>query len=184
MAISTKTSLPLENSARWSHGLLAWQFQRTAVCDRRLWIPAGLDHCQSHSHDRPRTLIASEDPFSLSEPERYAPRFVVGFDRIEVFNCHSEGRSISLWTFDVGTGVFKNHGTAPSLWQGSSCLIFGSTPKKVPLDDGHSFILIRVDPKADGCGSDDPTNPFCQRFKSTGAFPGMTGGPAWQQTMN
>lgn len=137
-------------------------------------------------------IVEAENVFGVSASTRETcgttdkrePPPPFGFDRIEVFNCHSENRSLSIWTFDIGTGVFKNHGNAPSLWQGSSCLIIGSQPLKVPLDDGHSFILIGVDPKADGCGSDDPTNPFCQRFKSAGAFPGVAGGPAWQQTMN
>lgn len=137
-------------------------------------------------------VVEAENVFGVSAPteevcgrtDEEIPPAPFGFDRIEVFNCHSEQRSVFVWTFDIATGVFKNHGSAPSLWNGSSCLIMGSQPLKVPLDNGHSFILIGVDPKADGCGSNDPTNPFCQRFKSTGAFPGMTGGPAWQQTMN
>jgi hypothetical protein len=50
-------------------------------------------------------------------------------------------------------------------------------PVNVPLQDGHSFWWVVVDPEMFGCGgNNDPTNPWCQRQYFTQPLPGKANG--------
>jgi len=103
-----------------------------------------------------------------------------GFKRLDVYNCNSENGEVHLWTLN-SQNVWMQHGTAPSMWQGSSCP-GTSSPVQVPLPDGQWVWFIAVDPKLPGCAENNPANTFCQRAKLQ--LFGKANGPILPYTVN
>jgi|SRR5262245_25809420 len=99
-----------------------------------------------------------------------------GYSGVNVFNCNSDEHTVYIWTRDVTNSSWEQRDEAPSLWNGGSCP--GSMmPVNVPLQDGHSFWWVVVDPEMFGCGGqNDPTNPFCQRQYFTQPLRGNANG--------
>lgn len=106
-----------------------------------------------------------------------APSAAVGVRAISVSNCNPYHRSISLWLFDYATGGFTNSGTlAPQYDANGSCPSpSGGLPLDVVLPDGHSVLLIAVDPGLTGCGSNTPSNTACY-LGTYGVFSGDSRG--------
>jgi hypothetical protein len=87
-----------------------------------------------------------------------------GIKEIKVFNCHLEHRPVYVWTLDVTLGAWTNHGLVePVSTKDGSCNTTGVTPFTVPLQQGHWFFYVAVDPDQLGCSGNDPTDVLCQR---------------------
>jgi hypothetical protein len=109
-----------------------------------------------------------------SSGEAPPPPPPLGFATIAVYNCHSDGRSVRVWTYDLtaNTGVWENRGIVSSQWSGSSCPAAAS-PLEIPLTADHSFSVIAID-----CGDSPPnaTNSSCHKVPATEPIPGKSGG--------
>ena len=81
-----------------------------------------------------------------------------------MYNCHLEHRPVYIWTLDVTLGVWTNHGLVePVSTKDGSCDTTGVTPFTVPLQQGHWFFYVAVDPDQLGCSGNNPTDTLCQR---------------------
>ncbi|HXQ71035.1 MAG TPA: fibronectin type III domain-containing protein [Pyrinomonadaceae bacterium] len=107
-----------------------------------------------------------------------------GIKEIQVFNCNLDNHSVYIWTFDVTLGMWKNHGKLDAISKEGSCSTIGVTPFTVPLQQGHWFRYVAVDPALSGCGVNDPTNVFCQRSTYPNAWFGDPNGPVLINTVN
>jgi hypothetical protein len=108
-----------------------------------------------------------------------------GFSQIAVFNCHSERRTVHLWTRDLTTGApFIERGVLPDQWLNGSCPA-GASPFIISLTDGHSFQFVAVDPDLIGCGGrNDPQSGACQRSTFTQSILGDADGVSLNVTVN
>lgn len=107
-----------------------------------------------------------------------------GIKEIKVFNCNLDNHAVHIWTFDVTSGFWTNHGKLNSLAKEGSCSTLGVTPFTVPLTTGHWHFYVAVDPELSGCGANDPTNVFCQRSTYPNAWFGDPNGPVLFNTIN
>lgn len=107
-----------------------------------------------------------------------------GIKEIQVFNCNLDGNPVHIWTFDITLGTWKNHGKLDSLAKEGSCSTVGVTPFTVPLQQGHWFFYVAVDPLLLGCSGNDPTDVFCQRSTYPNAWFGDPNGPVLINTVN
>ena len=106
------------------------------------------------------------------------PPTETGFSSVNVFNCHSDGRPLNIWTRDITQSTWVLRGTAPALWSGGSCP-GSAAPFVVPLQDGHYFWFVAVDPQLIGCdGQNNPEYSACQRSVYTSPLKGNANGPA------
>ena len=104
-----------------------------------------------------------------------------GFSRIDVFNCNSEQRAVTAWTFNHSTNTWTQHGTVPSMWANGSCPA-QSVPFKVTLPNLQAVTFVAVDTGLPGCGQNNPQVPFCQRSKLQ--LFGKATGPVLPHTVN
>jgi hypothetical protein len=112
-------------------------------------------------------------PPSTTDPTPNPPS--TGVSRILVYNCHSEKKSVRVWTYDITNNpgnLWADRGVLPSQWSSSSGCPEG-LPLQISLEDGHSYILKAID-----CGSNPPNNTdgICHKLTSVNAIPGKTGG--------
>ena len=115
---------------------------------------------------------------STDPPPPPPPPPVSGISRVNVFNCVDEGGPVHVWTRDIAQSFWVERGSAPSLWNGSSCP-GSAAPFGVQLEDGHSFWFVVVDPQLPGCGGqNDPGSTFCQKSIFTQPLTGDADGPA------
>lgn len=106
-----------------------------------------------------------------------------GFRRIDVFNCNVDHREIHVWTRDAAETKFVERGTVQPMYDSGGCP--GSfAPFAVPLEAGHSFFFVAVDPGLIGCGVNDPRVSACQRSIFTQPFLGNASGPAFRHVVN
>ena len=84
-----------------------------------------------------------------------------GVSRLAVFNCHSNMRTVRLWTRDLTeNGPFVERGSLSAQWSNGSCPA-GASPFLISLTDGHSFQFVAVDPDLIGCnGRNGPQAPL------------------------
>ncbi len=107
-----------------------------------------------------------------------------GFSSIHVFNCNVDQRPVHIWTRNVTQSVWVNRGTVAAQYSRGSCP-GSSAPFKVPLEDGHSFWFVAVDPQLIACdGQNNPELSACQRSIFTKPLPGKANGPALPHTIN
>ncbi len=101
-----------------------------------------------------------------------------GYSKLTVYNCHSEGRAVRLWTYDrtVNNGSWTDHGTLASNWQDSDCE--RRTPAEITLTDQHIYDFVAID-----CGNSPPDqeNASCRRLSSPPIRGNSSGGslPLW-----
>ena len=107
-----------------------------------------------------------------------------GIKEIQVFNCNLDSRPIYVWTFDVTAGAWTNHGKVDSLAKEGSCSTLGVTPFTVPLQQGHWFFYVAVDPELLGCSGNNPADVLCQRSTYLNAWLGDPNGPVLINTVN
>lgn len=85
-----------------------------------------------------------------------------------VYNCHVDRRTVNIWLQDLTAGGTWQEfpGVAPQYDASGGCgPSFGATPLNVPLQDGHQYRLVVVDPGQTGCdGRDDPNQGECKRL--------------------
>jgi hypothetical protein len=97
-----------------------------------------------------------------------------GVESIAVYNCHSEQKTVRVWTYDytVNTGVWENRGTLSSSWKGTSCPA-DSTPLQFSITPGHSYTVKAID-----CGDEPPTvaDGSCHALQQTQLITGKAGG--------
>ncbi|TYP75283.1 RICIN domain-containing protein [Aquimarina intermedia] len=109
---------------------------------------------------------------TFDETPPATPIPAVGISKLVVTNCHSNKKSVRLWTLDhtVNDGVWKDHGTLNSQWQGSGCPV--GSPKVINLSDNHSYTFVAID-----CGNAPPTQTqgSCHKF-TTSQIKGDTDG--------
>jgi hypothetical protein len=98
-----------------------------------------------------------------------------GFSKVAVFNCHTDRRSIVLWTRDItARGDFSRLDSLAAQWSGSSCP-GDARPFTITLTDGHELEIVAVDSGAIGCRDANPRTVSCRRFETL--VTGRTGGP-------
>jgi hypothetical protein len=107
-----------------------------------------------------------------------------GIKEIQVFNCNLDDRAVYVWTFDVGQNLWVNHGLVEPLSKEGSCSTTGVTPFTVPLQQGHWYFYVAVDPHLLGCSGNDPTDVFCQRSTYPNSWLGDPNGPVLINTVN
>jgi Fibronectin type III domain len=107
-----------------------------------------------------------------------------GIKEIQVFNCNLDGHAVHIWTFDLTLGAWTNHGKLDAISKEGSCSTIGVTPFTVPLQQGHFFRYVAVDPQLLGCSGNDPNDVFCQRSTFANAFLGDPNGPPLINVVN
>lgn len=86
-----------------------------------------------------------------------------GVKTVQIYNCHSDQRSVYIWTHDAATGAYTDKGSAGSNWSSGSCP-YGA-PFAATLTNAHQMQIIAVDPQGLTCGGqNDPTISGCQRL--------------------
>jgi hypothetical protein len=107
-----------------------------------------------------------------------------GFSSINVFNCNVDQRPVFIWTRDVTQSTWVQRGSLPAQYTNGSCP-GNSAPLAVPLQDGHSFWFVAVDPQLIGCGGqNNPESSACQRSIFTQPLPGKANGPVLRHVIN
>jgi len=103
-----------------------------------------------------------------------------GFSSVLFYNCTAEGHTIHIWVNDLtaGTGWVEKASIENQWTEGGCGAAIGSPPTVIPLEDGHDYLIVTVDPDAEKCpGQNDPTLPDCTR--TVGPYHGLAkGGPA------
>jgi hypothetical protein len=63
-----------------------------------------------------------------------------GIGKLLVHNCHTEGKAVHLWTYDLtaNTGVWKDQGT-----KAFDCP--DGTPKEIAIEDDHWYQVVAID---------------------------------------
>jgi hypothetical protein len=108
-----------------------------------------------------------------------------GIKEIQVFNCHLEHRPVWVWTFDFTLNMWTNHGKVlPISTKDGSCDTTGVTPFTVPLQQGHWFGYVAVDPDLLGCSGNDPNDVLCRRSTITNSLLGDPNGPVLINNVN
>jgi len=111
---------------------------------------------------------------SVNQPPPPPPPPPAGVESIAIFNCHSERKTVRIWTYDltVNNGSWEDRGTVSSSWVGSSCPE-NSLPLKFSLTDGHSYNVKAID-----CGDEPPNLTDGTCHKATYGLPilGRPGG--------
>ncbi len=105
-----------------------------------------------------------------------------GVSQIAVFNCHSQGGSVDLWTYDYSAAMWTDHGTMAAQWANGGCPA-GADPFMIPLTNGHTYIFVAVDLSLGGCTLNNPTEQLCQRLIQDN-IPGYDNGPFLLLTVN
>jgi hypothetical protein len=107
-----------------------------------------------------------------------------GISSINVFNCNVDQRPVFIWTRDVTQSTWVQRGSLPAQYTNGSCP-GNSAPLAVPLQDGHSFWFVAVDPQLIGCGGqNNPEFSACQRSIFTQPLPGKANGPVLRHVIN
>lgn len=114
------------------------------------------------------------------------PRPQQGYAQIAIYNCHSENRTIRLWTRDITAGTpFEERGSQSVNWSEGSCPPPGTSPFVLPLTDRHLFEFVAVDPGSSTCGGqNDPQVSSCRRSTFTQPFLGDINGLTFPTTVN
>lgn len=100
-----------------------------------------------------------------------------------ISNCHSEKRSVNIWTYDATIGAYADKGSAGSNWSSSGSCPVGA-PFTVTLTEGHQMQIIAVDPQGLTCGGqNDPSISGCQKLV-TGYLLGDNNGTTVQFQIN
>lgn len=128
--------------------------------------------------------LACGETLPEPEPEPNPTPSPSGIKEIQVFNCNLDDRSVYVWTFDFTLGTWKNHGKVDSISKDGSCSTIGVTPFTVPLQQGHWYLYVAVDPDLLGCNGNDPTNVLCQRSTYPNSWLGDPNGPVLINTIN
>ena len=118
------------------------------------------------------------------EPEPTPTPTPSGIKEIQVFNCNLDNRAVYIWTFDHTQNLWTNHGLVEPISREGSCNTIGVTPFTVPLQQGHWYFYVAVDPDMPACGGNDPTDVFCQRSVYSNSWLGDPNGPALVNTVN
>jgi hypothetical protein len=89
-----------------------------------------------------------------------------GASRVDIWNCHTEKRTIRIWTMDIMAGGWEERQPPlASQYDASGCPAAGAEPFSVHLEDGHKYYIAAVDPENIGCGGqNDPNIGACRRF--------------------
>ena len=116
----------------------------------------------------------------VDEPADTGPDPKPGVGKILVYNCHTDRKSIRLWTYDLtaNTGTWADRGTLGDQWEGSGCP--SGPPKEIDLDDDHVYRLVAID-----CGDLPPPQMpgTCHRLTSAD-IPGGPDGATINFTVN
>jgi hypothetical protein len=107
-----------------------------------------------------------------------------GISRVDVFNCHSEERPVYVWTFDTTQNFWVERGKVAPMWNNGSCGPLTSLPFKVPLDHGHQYWFVVVDPELTACSGNNPQDSACQRSFYTAPLLGDMNGPSLINVVN
>ncbi|SEK45725.1 hypothetical protein SAMN04487910_0571 [Aquimarina amphilecti] len=128
------------------------------------------EHCfkiRGHSKWIAQNKVFSDDlckkpDFDVEAPTTTPPT-ITRASKLVVSNCHNQRKSVRLWTYDhtVNDGVWKDHGTLNSQWQGSGCP--EGSPKQINLTDNHIYTFVAID-----CGNAPPNQSqgSCHKFTS------------------
>ncbi len=104
-----------------------------------------------------------EKPDYLDSPST-PPVPSTGVGKLIIYNCHNDKKSVRLWTYNLtnNTGVWKDHGTLGSQWQGSGCP--SGSPKEIDINDSNEYLLVAID-----CGDLPPnqTQATCHKLTSS-----------------
>lgn len=107
------------------------------------------------------------------EAECMAPQ-PQGFSKFEISNCHNDEISVNLWTYDLTTGDWKDHGLFAAQWSDGNCP-GNNPPKSISLTNGHRYQLIALN-NVNGCiGRPDRVNGSCRKLE-TPIVPATTNG--------
>jgi hypothetical protein len=107
-----------------------------------------------------------------------------GIKEIQVFNCNLDNRAVYVWTFDFTQNMWKNHGKLEPISKEGSCSTVGVTPFTVPLQQGHWYFYVAVDPDLPGCSGNEPNDVLCQRSAYQNSWLGDPNGPVLINTVN
>jgi hypothetical protein len=126
--------------------------------------------------------ITYRDPYTgscgTSEPNPEPPPGATGYSKLEIWNCHTERRSVTVYVNGSPTTVdphYNSLGICDERDENGAPL----EPVTVELDPGLNEIAI-VDPGQTGCeGRDDPTYQACLR-QTPIILPGDADGPVYQ----
>jgi hypothetical protein len=108
-----------------------------------------------------------------------------GTSKLDIWNCHSAGRPIRIWTADLTSATGwqeKSSSNVASQYTGSGTCgpDTGESPFTVELEDAHSYLLAIVDPESDMCPGNvnDPSAAQCLRLEAGPILGSDTGGVA------
>jgi LGFP repeat len=98
-----------------------------------------------------------------------------GIERLELFNCITERRTLYAWLND-GTQWRQVGSFDPAYDENGTCPGYGAEPFDINLDNGRQYLVVLVDTGAIGCGGNDPKTAACQKqsFTATGRTGGST----------
>lgn len=136
------------------------------------------EHCfmvKGHSKWQAQNGVFSDDfckKPGFDETPPVTPPTTTGVSKLIISNCHNGRKSVRLWTYDLtaNNGLWKDHGTLGSQWQGSGCP-FGS-PKEINISDNHIYRFVAID-----CGNLPPnqTQGICHKLTTSQIQGGANG---------
>jgi PASTA domain len=100
----------------------------------------------------------------LSVTSTVAP--VSGVGQLELYNCNSDGGSVTVYVQDSAVGSWQEKGVlAAQFGSDGTCPASGSEPVTLTFQTGHSYQVAAVDPELAGCDG-NPATVACQRFSA------------------
>lgn len=124
--------------------------------------------------DATPTVVSPADP-GTTPPG--TPATGVGVSKFLVYNCHVDKHEIKLWSRDIDAGgQWVELATIPHQYNESgTCPGENAVATEVPLQDGHRYELVAVDPQGIACGENSPDKLGCQKLRWWGV--GNASGP-------
>ncbi len=125
----------------------SYDFEFASTTDEKAkehcFVVFGRSKWQSNNLSVSNEICGIPDLYSPAQPEPTTPQ---GIGKLLVQNCHVEGKSVHLWTYDwtANTGVWKDQGT-----KAFDCP--DGTPKEISIEDDHLFQVVAID-----CGDMPP----------------------------
>ena len=119
--------------------------------------------------------VGDEKSFKITMQDG-SPMPTTGRSRINLYNCHTDRRTLRIWTNDLTAGTgWQEDGSLDHQYDGSGCPAAGITPYQVELEDGHTYLIRAIDPGGLTCSGNNPEEGGCIRFELAAVLGDDTG---------
>ena len=102
-----------------------------------------------------------------------------GISKVQLYNCHPDGRTVTIWVYDYASASWNRQGPLDSSWSGGFCPT--GSPFEVGFETGKLYNVAAIDTQLTGCPGDQPETAGCRRWETI--VRGDENGPSWVQVI-